>query len=111
MPRKVLSKLSFISTYSTADQDKQPPLSNTNIPFIFWIQNKALVDPILNVEDEMYFVGVALLFLDQVGQPYVLLFTKHQSFLRNNISFGISFGTTEARKTCSHPTEIFLEVR
>ena len=26
MPRKVLSKLSFISTYSTADQDKQPPL-------------------------------------------------------------------------------------
>ena len=26
LPRKVLSKLSFISTYSTADQDKQPPL-------------------------------------------------------------------------------------
>ena len=27
MPRKVLSKLSFISEYSTADQDKHPPLS------------------------------------------------------------------------------------
>ena len=31
MPRKVLSNLSLIFTYSTADQDKQPPLTEERV--------------------------------------------------------------------------------
>ena len=34
-----------------------------------------------NNEEDVYFVEAAMLFLDHVGQPYLLHFTKHQSFL------------------------------
>ena len=55
VPRKVLSKLSFISTYSTADQDKPPPLSllKINRPLGFSLQQ-------FRLSNWLYFVVVCI---------------------------------------------------